>query len=107
MSVNPLPYPLFDADNHLYETQDSLTQYLPKEYRNAIQYVQVTVGRRSRPAGKSATTFPTPLLMWWPAPERWRSTSSTATWTVRAAAKSSASRCARFPLSASPAHGLN
>ena len=26
-----LPYPLFDADNHLYATQESLTRYLPKQ----------------------------------------------------------------------------
>ena len=30
MSSNALPYPLFDADNHLYETEESLTKYLPK-----------------------------------------------------------------------------
>ena len=30
MPAAELPYPLFDADNHLYETEESLTKYLPK-----------------------------------------------------------------------------
>lgn len=41
MPTRVLPFPMFDADNHLYETQDSLTQFLPKEYKGAIEYVQV------------------------------------------------------------------
>jgi predicted TIM-barrel fold metal-dependent hydrolase len=34
-------FPVFDADNHLYETQDAFTRHLPKQYRNAIDYVEV------------------------------------------------------------------
>ena len=33
--------PVFDADNHFYETQDALTRYLPARYANAIKFVQV------------------------------------------------------------------
>ncbi|HPB44591.1 MAG TPA: amidohydrolase family protein [Microthrixaceae bacterium] len=33
--------PIFDADNHLYETREAFTKYLPKEYRNVIRYVEV------------------------------------------------------------------
>lgn len=33
--------PIFDADNHLYETGDALTRYLPKEYEGFVKYVQV------------------------------------------------------------------
>jgi predicted TIM-barrel fold metal-dependent hydrolase len=36
-----LPYETFDADNHLYETRDALTKFLPKEYEGAIRYVDV------------------------------------------------------------------
>jgi predicted TIM-barrel fold metal-dependent hydrolase len=32
---------VFDADNHLYETQDAFTRHLPKEYKGAIDYVDV------------------------------------------------------------------
>src|SRR6476660_6602993 len=37
----PLDFPVFDADNHLYETQDAFTRYLPKKYKGAIDYVDV------------------------------------------------------------------
>ena len=36
-----LDFPVFDADNHLYETQDAFTRHLPKKYKNAIDYVDV------------------------------------------------------------------
>ena len=28
-----LDFPVFDADNHLYETQEAFTKYLPTEYQ--------------------------------------------------------------------------
>ena len=39
-------FPVFDADNHLYETQDAFTRHLPDRYRNVIDYV--TVDRRTK-----------------------------------------------------------
>jgi predicted TIM-barrel fold metal-dependent hydrolase len=36
-----LDFPTFDADNHLYETEESFTRYLPEQYRGAIDYVQL------------------------------------------------------------------
>ncbi|HEY6471831.1 MAG TPA: amidohydrolase family protein [Acidimicrobiales bacterium] len=36
-----LDFPVFDADNHLYETRDSFTRYLPERYKGAIDYVDV------------------------------------------------------------------
>src|SRR3954452_13121212 len=36
-----LPYTTFDADNHLYENQDALTQFLPPEYEGVVKYVEV------------------------------------------------------------------
>lgn len=38
--------PIFDADQHMYETADALTKYLPEKYRKAVQFV--TIGRRTR-----------------------------------------------------------
>ena len=38
-------FPVFDADNHLYESPDMLTEYLPKEYARDIQFVQVRGAR--------------------------------------------------------------
>ncbi|HTR71471.1 MAG TPA: amidohydrolase family protein [Mycobacteriales bacterium] len=36
-----LSYPVFDADNHMYETTDAFTKYLPEEYAGLVKYVQV------------------------------------------------------------------
>lgn len=36
-----LPFPVFDADNHMYETMDAFTRYLPPEHAGLIKYVQV------------------------------------------------------------------
>ena len=34
-------FPVFDADNHLYETEDAFTRHLPSRYKGVIDYVQV------------------------------------------------------------------
>ena len=36
-----VPFPIFDADNHLYEPPEALTKFLPKEYKDYVQYVQI------------------------------------------------------------------
>jgi len=36
-----LDFPVFDADNHMYETTDAFTRHLPAEYDGLIKYVQV------------------------------------------------------------------
>ena len=36
-----LDFPVFDADNHFYETIDAFTRYLPAEYAEVIKYVEV------------------------------------------------------------------
>lgn len=36
-----LGFPVFDADNHLYETREALTKYLPDAYKGAIDYIDV------------------------------------------------------------------
>ena len=36
-----LDFPVFDADNHLYETPEALTRYLPDHQRGAIDYIDV------------------------------------------------------------------
>lgn len=36
-----LPYSTFDADNHLYETKDALTRFLPPEYEGVVKYVEI------------------------------------------------------------------
>jgi predicted TIM-barrel fold metal-dependent hydrolase len=34
-------FPVFDADNHFYETKDAFTRHLPEKYRSAVQYVEI------------------------------------------------------------------
>jgi predicted TIM-barrel fold metal-dependent hydrolase len=36
-----LDFEVFDADNHLYETRDALTKFLPSRYERVIDYVEV------------------------------------------------------------------
>jgi predicted TIM-barrel fold metal-dependent hydrolase len=39
--MSKLDFPVFDADNHLYETADAFTRHLPDEHKGLIKYVQV------------------------------------------------------------------
>jgi predicted TIM-barrel fold metal-dependent hydrolase len=39
--VDKLDFPVFDSDNHLYETTDAFLAHLPKQYKGAIRYVEV------------------------------------------------------------------
>jgi hypothetical protein len=41
MPSRELPFPVFDADNHMYEPQEALTKFLPDKRKNVIDYVQV------------------------------------------------------------------
>ncbi len=41
MSAPTLSIPVFDADNHLYETRDSFTKFLPDSHKKVIDYVDV------------------------------------------------------------------
>lgn len=36
-----LPYPVFDIDNHMYETTDALLKYLPKQHKGKVGYVEI------------------------------------------------------------------
>ncbi|WP_067693805.1 amidohydrolase family protein [Nocardia jejuensis] len=62
MTAKTLPYPLFDADNHLYETEDSLTKYLPERYKKAIQYVQVNGRTKIAVRGHISEYIPNPTF---------------------------------------------
>ena len=41
MPKTVVDFPVFDADNHMYETTDAFTKFLPKEYDGLVKYVQV------------------------------------------------------------------
>jgi predicted TIM-barrel fold metal-dependent hydrolase len=62
MSSTELPYPLFDADNHLYETKDALTKFLPKKYEGAIKYVEVDGRTKIAVRGQISEYIPNPTF---------------------------------------------
>jgi predicted TIM-barrel fold metal-dependent hydrolase len=62
MPSRELPYPLFDADNHLYETEEALTKYLPKKYASAVQYVQVKGRTKIAIRGQISDYIPNPTF---------------------------------------------
>jgi predicted TIM-barrel fold metal-dependent hydrolase len=62
MPSRVLPYPLFDADNHLYETTESLTKYLPDRYRGAVKYVQVDGRTKIAIRGQISDYIPNPTF---------------------------------------------
>jgi predicted TIM-barrel fold metal-dependent hydrolase len=41
MPSRQLDFPVFDADNHMYETREALTRFLPQAYERVIDYVEV------------------------------------------------------------------
>lgn len=62
MPAKELPYPLFDADNHLYETEEALTKYLPEKYKGVIKYVQVDGRTKIAIRGQISEYIPNPTF---------------------------------------------
>ena len=62
MPSRALPYPLFDSDNHLYETTESLTKYLPDRYKGAVKYVQVDGRTKIAIRGQISEYIPNPTF---------------------------------------------
>ncbi|MBV1893613.1 MAG: amidohydrolase [Ilumatobacteraceae bacterium] len=57
-----LAFPVFDADNHLYETRDAFTRHLPDEYRGAIDYVEVHGRTKIVVRGQISNYIPNPTF---------------------------------------------
>jgi len=57
-----LSIPVFDADNHMYETEEALTKYLPDRYKNAIQYVEVRGRKKIVVRGQISEYIPNPTF---------------------------------------------
>ncbi|HUJ67409.1 MAG TPA: amidohydrolase family protein [Acidimicrobiales bacterium] len=53
---------IFDADNHLYETEDAFTKFLPDRYRGAIDYVQVRGRTKIAVRGHISEYIPNPTF---------------------------------------------
>ena len=57
-----IPFPIFDADNHLYEPPEALTKYLPKEYKDVVQYVQINGRTKIAMRGQISNYIPNPTF---------------------------------------------
>ena len=55
-------FPVFDADNHLYETEDAFTRHLPKAYRGLIEYVTLRGRTKIAIKGKISNYIPNPTF---------------------------------------------
>jgi len=60
--VNDLGFPVYDADNHLYETREALTRHLDKKYKRAIQYVEVNGRTKLALCGDISEYIPNPTF---------------------------------------------
>lgn len=60
--MHQLGFPVFDADNHMYETPDSVSRYLPKKYDGAIEFIQVRGRTRLAVNGKIVHYIPNPTF---------------------------------------------
>jgi predicted TIM-barrel fold metal-dependent hydrolase len=57
-----LDFPVFDADNHMYETPDAFIKYLPAEYDGFIKYVQVNGRTKIAVNNKISDYIPNPTF---------------------------------------------
>jgi predicted TIM-barrel fold metal-dependent hydrolase len=62
MASRTLDYPVFDVDNHYYESTDAFTKYLPKGYENVIKYVEVDGRTKMAVKGRITNFIPNPTF---------------------------------------------
>ena len=75
MSSTTIDFPINDADNHMYETTEAFTKFLPPGYEGLIRYVQLN--GRTKIAVKNVISdyIRTPPLRSWPSQAPSRTTS--------------------------------
>jgi predicted TIM-barrel fold metal-dependent hydrolase len=54
--------PVFDADNHLYESPEAFTKYLPERYKKAVQFVQIEGRTKIAVGGTISEYIPNPTF---------------------------------------------
>jgi predicted TIM-barrel fold metal-dependent hydrolase len=55
-------FPVFDADNHLYETREALTKHLPRRYKGAVDYIDVRGRTKIVVRGQISEYIPNPTF---------------------------------------------
>jgi predicted TIM-barrel fold metal-dependent hydrolase len=71
MTTAHCEYDVWDADNHFYEPVDALTRHLPKEYRRAIQFVEVNGRKKIAVRNRIVDYIPNPTFEVVAAPGAW------------------------------------
>ena len=62
MAKRIVDFPVFDADNHMYEKTDAFTKFLPPEYAGLIKYVAGQRAHQDRRAQRHLRVHPEPHL---------------------------------------------
>jgi hypothetical protein len=62
VSNRTVDFSVVDADNHLYETEDAFTRYLPEKHAGAIKYVQVEGRTKIAIRGTISEYIPNPTF---------------------------------------------
>ncbi len=57
-----LGFPVFDSDNHLYETREAFTRHLPDRYKGAIDYVEMRGRTKIVVRGTISNYIPNPTF---------------------------------------------
>jgi len=69
-----LAYPVYDADNHLYEPEEAITAHLPRKWKNEFRYVEVEGRKKLAIGGVISDYIPNPTFEVLAAPgahEKW------------------------------------
>ena len=70
--MGKLEFPVFDADNHLYETEDAFTRHLPAKYEGLFKYVAGERAHEDRRRQRDQRLHPQPHVRRRRAPRRVR-----------------------------------
>jgi predicted TIM-barrel fold metal-dependent hydrolase len=62
MPSRKLDFPVFDVDNHMYETREALTKFLPPAYAGVIDYVEVHGRTKIAVKGHISDYIPNPTF---------------------------------------------
>ncbi len=62
MPSRVLDFPVFDVDNHMYETPDALTKFMAPEYAGTIQYIQANGRTKIAVKGQISDYIPNPTF---------------------------------------------
>jgi predicted TIM-barrel fold metal-dependent hydrolase len=62
MPARALDFEVFDADNHMYETRDALTKFVPERFAGVIEYVEVRGRTKIAVKGQISEFIPNPTF---------------------------------------------